>query len=91
MNPQERAERALRHAPIMPMAKSAVLVFVEQEIVEAETVAANACQNLLIALEELVSIVDDCARDEYAPDSSTSRSARIAIGEARKCFAKPAP
>ena len=35
MNPRARAERALRHAPIMTTAKPAVLVFVEQEIREA--------------------------------------------------------
>ena len=36
MNAKQRAERALRHAPIMPTAKEAVQTFVEIEIAEAE-------------------------------------------------------
>jgi hypothetical protein len=32
---KERAERALRHAPIMPTAKPAVLTLIETEIIEA--------------------------------------------------------
>ena len=36
MNARQRAERALRHAPIMLTAKEAVLTFVEIEIIEAE-------------------------------------------------------
>lgn len=36
MNAKQRAERALRHAPIMPTAKEAILTFIEIEIIEAE-------------------------------------------------------
>jgi len=36
MNPKQRAERALRHAPIIPIAKEAVQTFIEIEIIEAE-------------------------------------------------------
>jgi len=36
MDAKQRAERALRHAPIMPTAKEAIHIFVEQAIIDAE-------------------------------------------------------
>jgi hypothetical protein len=45
MNARQRAERALRHAPIMPTAKEAVLTFIEMEIVEAEREAIKEFVN----------------------------------------------
>lgn len=41
MDAKDRAERALRHAPIMPTAKQAVIVLIEIEIIEAEREAVR--------------------------------------------------
>jgi hypothetical protein len=50
--PKERAERALRHAPIVLTAKIAVLAFIEQEIVEAENEAIRLFVERVNALAE---------------------------------------
>jgi len=41
MNPKQRAERALRHAPVMPVARDAIEALIEREIVEAERQAVR--------------------------------------------------
>lgn len=47
--------------------------------------AQHTIRDLLVALEELISTVDDCARDDYVPDSFTTRPAKRVVRKLRKC------